>query len=83
MLELAYMLKIKDIIQCWKTEKSKYVKVNTKSLAINPLIILAVIINESSKNESKEIKISKLENDPCNIGKIFNLDAFFFNFDTI
>ena len=57
------------------TEKSKYVKVNTKATSINPLIILAVIIRESAKNDSKEIKISKLESDPCNIGKIFNLDA--------
>ena len=66
---------LSDLSLLTTTEKSKYVKVNTKSSAINPLIILAVVINESSKNESKEIKISKLENDPCNIGKIFNLDA--------
>ena len=57
------------------TEKSKYVKVATKASGINPLIVLAVIVNEGAKSESKEIKISKLENDPCNIGKIFNLDA--------
>lgn len=56
-------------------EKARYVKINPKASAINPLIILAVIINENSKNSNKEIKISKLENDPCNIGKIFNLDA--------
>ena len=66
---------LSDLSLLATTEKSKYVKVNAKSSAINPLIILAVIINESAKNESKEIKISKLENDPCNIGKIFNLDA--------
>lgn len=57
------------------TEKSRYVKVAAKATDINPLIILAVIINESAKNNSREIKIAKLESDPCNIGKIFNLDA--------
>jgi hypothetical protein len=66
---------LSDLSLVATTERAKYVKVNTKASAINPLIILAVIINENANNESKEIKISNLENAPCNIGKIFNLDA--------
>ena len=50
------------------------------SLVINPLIILAVIINEKEKIEEKEktkvsdIKIATLESTPNNIGRIFNLN---------
>ena len=41
---------------------------------INPLIILAIIIRENEKEKSTDIKISKIEKEPGNIGKIFNLD---------
>ena len=50
------------------------------SLVINPLIILAVIVNEKEKLEEKDgikvsdIKISTLESAPNNIGRIFNLN---------
>lgn len=59
-------------------ERSKiYAKTTPSTSAINPLIVLAVIINENSKKDgSKEIKISKIETDTCNIGKVFNLDTF-------
>lgn len=58
-------------------EKNKiYSKSAPLQNAVNPLVILAVIINENIKNNgSNEIKISKLESDPCNIGKVFNLDS--------
>lgn len=59
-------------------EKNKiYTKTTPNISAINPLIVLAVIINENTKNEGlREIKISKIETDACNIGKVFNLDVF-------
>lgn len=50
------------------------------SLVINPLIILAIIVNEKEKLEEKDgikvsdIKISTLESAPNNIGRIFNLN---------
>ena len=57
-------------------KKRIYSKSAPHQNAINPLVILAVIINENNKNNgANEIKISKLESDPCNIGKIFNLDS--------
>ena len=57
-------------------KKRIYSKSTPHQNAINPLVILAVIINENNKNNgANEIKISKLESDPCNIGKIFNLDS--------
>lgn len=62
-------------------QKAKvYAKNSPLSLVINPLIILAVMVNEKEKREKIEkiqisdIKISALESDPCNIGKIFNLN---------
>lgn len=51
-----------------------YSKVAPSFATINPLIILAIIIRENEKEKSKDIKISKIEKDPCNIGKIFNLN---------
>lgn len=58
-------------------EKTKtYTKTAPHQNTINPLIVLAVIVNENTKNNSStEIKISKLESDPGNIGKVFNLDS--------
>ncbi len=53
-----------------------YAKRPPHQVMINPLIILAVIIHENTKNGGiSEIKISKLEDDPCNIGRVFNLDS--------
>lgn len=54
-----------------------YRKLPPRYGSINPLIILAVIINENTKNgNSSDIKISRLEKEACNIGRIFNLDSF-------
>ena len=56
-------------------KKNKIYSKTAPSLAtINPLIILAIIIKENKDKKNKDIKISKLEKEPCNIGKIFNLN---------
>ena len=40
--------------------------------SIHPLVGPAVILDQSNRKD--EIKISAIQNDPCNVGKIFNLD---------
>lgn len=59
-------------------EKDKtFIKHSPNQTAINPLIVLAIIIRENEKNNGEnEIKISKIETDECNVGKVFNLDTF-------
>lgn len=49
-----------------------YKKSHPKAEAIPPLIALAIIID--NLNGSKQIKISSLLGEKCNIGKVFNLD---------
>lgn len=49
-----------------------YRKVSPKKETIHPLVVFAVIIDQACG--AKEIKISSLQNDKLNIGKIFNLD---------
>ena len=51
-----------------------YSKVAPSFATINPLIALAVIIKENEKEKATDIKISKIEKDPCNLGRIFNLN---------
>lgn len=53
-------------------KKRIYRKNTPRKDDIHPLVILAAIANENLGNT--EIKISRLLQDPCNIGKIFNLD---------
>ena len=53
--------------------KGIYKKNVPKAEMLPSLILLAAIIN--SNGENKEIRISSLQNDKRNIGKIFNLDA--------
>ena len=53
--------------------KGIYKKNVPKAEMLPSLILLAAIINSNGKN--KEIRISSLQNDKRNIGKIFNLDA--------
>ncbi len=53
--------------------KGVYKKNIPKAEMLPSLILLAAIINSNEKN--KEIRISSLQNDKRNIGKIFNLDA--------
>lgn len=49
-----------------------YKKSTPKKDMIHPLIVLAVILDQA--NGKEEIKISSIQNDPCNVGKVFNLD---------
>lgn len=68
------LLKVIDI------KEKVFAKNSPLSLVINPLIILAIIVNEKEKLEEKDgikvsdIKISTLESAPNNIGRIFNLN---------
>ncbi|MDR0917811.1 MAG: DUF4007 family protein [Oscillospiraceae bacterium] len=56
-------------------KKSKlYRKSQPKIDTVHPLIALAIIIDNLAEQKSKEIKISDLQNNINNIGKIFNLD---------
>lgn len=67
---------LSDLALLSLVDKKTYVKASPRASAINPFIILAVIIRENQSNgNGGEIKITKLESDPCNIGKIFNLDS--------
>jgi len=49
-----------------------YKKCTPKKDTLHPLILLAVILDNA--NGEKEIKISAIQNDKTNAGKIFNLD---------
>jgi len=49
-----------------------YKKAIPKLDSINPIIVLAVIIEQAKGRE--EVKISSILNDKCNAGKVFNLD---------
>lgn len=55
---------------------NKKVKTYKKSVpkldSIHPLVVLAVIIDQA--RGEKQIKISSIQNDKCNAGKVFNLD---------
>jgi len=51
-----------------------YKKTTPKKENLHPLIILAVILDNSS-SETREIRISALQNEPNNIGKVFCLDS--------
>ena len=49
-----------------------YKKSVPKKDTIHPLVLLAVILDQA--NGETSIKISSIQNDPCNAGRIFNLD---------
>ncbi len=49
-----------------------YKKSVPKNDWLHPLVVLAVIVDQAKGKE--EIKISSIQNDPCNAGKVFNLD---------
>ena len=69
-----------QLLKVIDAKEKVYSKNSPLSLVINPLIILAIIVNEKEKLEEKEgtkvpdIKISTLESAPNNIGRIFNLN---------
>lgn len=69
-----------QLLKVMDSKEKVFAKNSPLSLVINPLIILAVIVNEKEKLEEKDgtkvsdIKISTLESAPNNIGRIFNLN---------
>mgnify|MGYP003587577555 FL=1 len=58
-----------DIVS--KKEKI-YKKTTPKKDTLHPLILLAVIMDQA--DGQREIKISAIQNNICNVGKVFNLD---------
>lgn len=75
------------ILNTVEEQDKTYKKEIPRDFVISPLILLAVIIREKEKKEERskeegkeevkitEMKIDELENAPCNIGKVFNLDT--------
>jgi hypothetical protein len=54
-------------------KKTKTYKKSVPKLdSIDPLVILAAIVDQAAGNT--QIKISSIQNDKCNAGKVFNLD---------
>ena len=49
-----------------------YRKVTPTKESLHPLVVFAAIVDQAKG--AKEIKISSLQNDKLNVGKIFNLD---------
>ena len=60
------------LIDIANKKEKLYRKATPKKDLIHPLVVLAVILDQA--NGKEEIKISSIQNDPCNVGKIFNLD---------
>jgi hypothetical protein len=60
------------LIDISNKKEKVYKKSVPKKNTLHPLIILAVILDQA--NGLTEIKISTIQNDPLNAGKIFNLD---------
>lgn len=61
------------LIDIANKKEKVYRKITPKKDLLHPLIVLAVILDQA--NGADEIKISSLQNDPCNVGKVFNLDV--------
>lgn len=60
------------LIDIANKKEKLYRKATPKKDLIHPLVVLAVILDQA--NGKEEIKISSIQNDPCNVGRIFNLD---------
>lgn len=60
------------LIDISNRKEKLYKKSVPKKDTLHPLVLLAVILNQA--NGEEEIKISTIQNDVCNAGKIFNLD---------
>ena len=56
-----------------KGKNYRYKKMLVKASTIDPWVALAVIVEEAKGETS--IQLNHLLNNPCNIGKVFNLDA--------
>lgn len=64
-----------NLIDIADKKKKIYRKVTPKKGTLNPLIVLAVIVDQANKKESgTEIKINSILTDKNNAGKIFSLD---------
>lgn len=62
-------LSLVDIVN----KKTKIYKKSTPKIdSLHPLVVLAVIVHQAQG--VREIKISSIQNDPCNVGRVFNLD---------
>lgn len=61
------------LIDILSKEKKTYRKAIPTANSINPWIALAVIADQA--NGAKEISLNELLTAPCNIGRVFNLDA--------
>ena len=61
------------MIDILNKEKKIYKKAIPSTTIFNPWIILAIIIDQAK--DRKEINLNELLTAPCNIGRIFNLDA--------
>lgn len=56
------------------SKEKTVIKTKSKSQTINSNIALAILVNETKKDNSTEIRIADIEKAPCNLGKTFNLD---------
>jgi len=61
------------LVDILSKEKKTYRKSIPVASSINPWIALAIIADQSDGQE--EISLNELLNAPCNIGRVFNLDA--------
>ncbi|HHX18428.1 MAG TPA: DUF4007 family protein [Clostridium sp.] len=61
-----------NLIDIVNKKEKVYKKSSPRKDSLNPLIVLAVIIDNAK--DQKEIRINSLLTDPCNVGKIFNLE---------
>lgn len=61
------------MIDVLNKEKKIYKKAIPSTTNFNPWIILAIIVDQAK--DRKEINLNELLTAPCNIGRIFNLDA--------
>ena len=61
------------MIDILSKEKKTYRKAIPTANSINPWVALAVIVDQA--NGAKEISLNELLTAPCNIGRVFNLDA--------
>lgn len=62
-----------DLVDIVDKKAKSYKKEIPKEGTLNPLIVLAVIVDNAK--ELREIKISSILNDTCNAGKVFNLNS--------
>ena len=61
------------LIDVLSKEKKTYRKAIPAASSISPWVALAVIVDQAG--EAKEISLNELLTAPCNIGRVFNLDA--------